>query len=241
MRLKIELKANNSVPQKHFLNKYQNAMNAFFYNILSSSEKFKHLHDKKEIKGFCFGNLHPIREGTVKENNNYRVYVSSAVPSIIETLFFGIKSDSSLELGDASFSVTSVSVEGRKLENNDRIETPVFIHLVKKDKKPILYNIEQENFLKQLQNNLLHKHNKLNNDNTEMDNLFENVEIDHVLEKKEFSAPLQFDNGSYNVIGNKLYFKFNNISNEQLKVFQTCFDAGFGEKSSYGFGFMVKQ
>lgn len=242
MRLKIELKANNNVSQKHFLTKYHNAMNSYIYNILTAKEKFKNLHDEKTIKGFCFSNVHPVREGKIKENENYRIIISSAVPSIIEALFFGIKNDSLMELGDASFTVTSVSVEGRKLDNNSTIETPIFIHITKKeDGKPLLFNNEKERFLKQLQNNLLHKHNKLNNDKIEMNNLFENVEIDKVLDKYEYSAPLQFEHGQYNVIGNKLYFKFNNITDEQLKVFQTCFDAGFGEKCQYGFGFMVKK
>ena len=244
MRLRIDLHAEASCSQRHLLSKYPISMNSYIYNILSKSEKFKGLHDKKRIKGFSFSNIHPIRDSQVKEKSHYKILISSPKPSIIETLFFGIQTESKFELGDASFTITSLSVEKWKLSNNDILETPVFLNVTKQDDgkiKPLLFNRERDEYLIQLQKNLLHKHNELTEEQVEIENLFQNVEIDHIGEKKEFALPIDFDTGRFTVIGNKLYFKFRDISDEQLKVFQTCFDAGFGERSSFGFGFMVKR
>jgi CRISPR/Cas system endoribonuclease Cas6 (RAMP superfamily) len=36
-------------------------------------------------------------------------------------------------------------------------------------------------------------------------------------------------------------FKFNGISNEQLEIFQTLFDAGFGERTTFGAGYMIER
>lgn len=237
MRLIIELQALKSIKQKDLARKYPIALNGFLYKVLSSSNKFKGLHDKKDIKGFSFSTIHPMQD--IREGNHYRIIVS-ATAQIIETLFFGIKTEK-LNLGEGHFIVNNVSVEKRELTNIDTIETPFFLNLTKQVDgkiKPILYG--DENYLDQLQKNLLHKYNQIHGIKQDI-SLFENVNVKNIGHRQTYAMPLEFDKGKFTVIGNKLSFKFNNITDEQLKVFQTCLDTGFGERCSYGFGFMVKK
>ena len=48
-------------------------------------------------------------------------------------------------------------------------------------------------------------------------------------------------NDKFIIAGSKIVLKFKNISEEQLKILQLCFDAGFGERTSYGAGFMIER
>ena len=72
-------------------------------------------------------------------------------------------------------------------------------------------------------------------------NVFDNIEVSTIGRRFEFAVPLDFDQTTFNVIGEKLSMKVNDVTEEQLKVLQTGFDAGFGERNSYGFGFMMKR
>mgnify|MGYP006281591971 CR=1 FL=1 len=243
MRLIVHLKAQKDIQQKDFLQKYNNAMNAYIYGILS--DKFPRLHDENDYKGFCFGNIHPIRSSQIKQGENKRLVISSVNPAYIETLFFAIKNDSLLNLGEGSFEITDVNLHNVNLGRNDEICTPFWISLmqqVSSRPKPLLFNKDKGSYLQQLSKNLINKFNKFNDQQISDElNLFENVDVKQEGKKDEYSQPLNLNGTNFNVIGNKLSFKFNNISEEQLKVFQCSFDAGFGEKNSYGFGFMIKR
>ncbi|MFH1642490.1 MAG: CRISPR-associated endoribonuclease Cas6 [Nanoarchaeota archaeon] len=224
-------------------------MNGYIYKILASNKDLASIHEGKKFKGFCFGNIYPVKDRQIKENCNYNLVLSSPIPKIIEHLFFNIKEDCTINLGEGSFNVEGIEVRNFVLNNKNIIETLSIINLTKHTENkilPLLYDENKEEFLNQLSINLIRKYNHLRQKEIGEDfKLFENIEIgliknNHKL--KHFSIPILLeDNKRFNAIGNKLYFKFNRISDEQLAIFQVCLDAGFGERNSFGMGFMVKK
>ncbi len=77
MRLLLNLKALKSVKQNKLNNsKYYTGMHGWIYSKLKGT-KFGDLHSKREFKPFCFGNLYPIRSGTIKQDDVYRFWISS--------------------------------------------------------------------------------------------------------------------------------------------------------------------
>lgn len=106
--------------------------------------------------------------------------------------------------------------------------------------KPVLYSSDKEAYLKQLQRNLVKKHNQLTKQEIPEDmELFKNVEATKIIDR-DYSIPIMFDSTrKFNCIGNKLSFKVGDISETQQAVLQTAFDAGFGERNAFGMGFMV--
>ena len=108
------------------------------------------------------------------------------------------------------------------------------------------YNDDKQMYLTHLKDNLIKKYNYFTHSNTTTDfDLFSNVEIEEYSKRAEASFPIYFDNDEskkkFNVIGSKLRFIFKGISDEQLKIFQYVFDMGFGERTSFGAGFMVER
>jgi CRISPR-associated endoribonuclease Cas6 len=238
------LNSNKDISQKEFLAKYHSAMNGYLYSILEKNEELKKVHGEKSFKGFCFGNIYPVKEGKIIEGKGYNLVISSPQPKIIEHLFFNIKEGSLINLGEGSFSVSEIQVRNFSLNKNSMIETMSIINLTehKNDKTlPLLYEDNKGKYIEQLSKNLIKKYNLLREKKIDSGfKLFENVEIGVVGKRDNYSIPIIFnENKKFNVIGNKLYFKFNNITDEQLAVFQICFDAGFGERNAFGMGFMV--
>lgn len=244
MRLILSLKSVKTISQKEFSTKYNNAMNSYIYNLFNNSQKLSKLHDKKYFKGFCFGNIYPVKNKIIEEGTNYSLIISSSVPQIIEAIFFSIKSGSLINLGEGSFKVLDSKIIDWKLKIEDTLETTSFISLTYhiNDKiKPMLYRDNKDLFIKQLSKNLIKKYNYLTQNNIdEKYNLFKNVSIS-LHKERTYSTPLHFENKTFNAIGEKLCFKLGNISEQQMKILQCCFDAGFGERNSYGMGFMIRK
>jgi CRISPR-associated endoribonuclease Cas6 len=218
-------------------------MNGFIYELFSKNDSLKELHPSKQFKGFCFSNLHKISNQKIMEGDTYKMTISSSNPKIIETLFFSIKENDLIELGEGSFNVQEIRVNPILLKANDLIETLSIINLtdqVDGKIKSVDFEADKDKFISKLKSNLIQKYNQLRFADLSLDySLFENVEIKFL---RKFSIPIiSKEHGKFNAIGPKLSFKFNNISPEQLAIFQVCFDAGFGERNSYGMGMMVKR
>lgn len=251
MRLLFKLRANKSVVQKVFMAKYYNAMNSHIYQLLSKEETFRQLHAAKSFKGFCFGNLYPSREGekrekiesTIKEGSLYNLAISSPIPKMIEALFFGIGDGEILNLGEGSFTVEEVWLKNFAVGRNDSLDTASIINLTTQVDgriRSLLFSKSRQEYLDQLRKNLIRKHNALTKASVhEAFPLFDGVEV-KLNRERIYAIPITFETGrQFNCFGEKLSFRFNSISDSQLAIFQTCFDAGFGERNSYGMGFMV--
>ncbi len=248
MRIILKLKARNSIKQDDFLLKFHSAMHGFVYDKLKSNKKLKELHDKKEYAQFCFGNVYPIKNKEIKQREHYKIIISSPNPEVIQQLFFSIKKNQIINLGEGSFELEDASVIQKKLGKNDIIEsvTPINLTVQEDGKiKAIKFSEQPERFKELLSKNLIKKYNYLKEEKTSLtpDEVLKNVHIESY-KRKEASFKIavgENHNKFFAVIGSKIVLKFNNIGNEQLKVFQYVFDLGFGERTSYGAGFMIKR
>lgn len=245
MRIVLRLKANKTVSQKDTHAKFFTAMHGFIYKKLSDS-KFKDMHDKKGFKGFCFGNIYPIKGGKIESGKQYSLIISSPLPDLIQELFFSLSEGENINLGESSFTLEEFYVKQFRLSNNSVIETATILNLTRHENdKIIALKFKDSGYLDALSRNLIRKYNYFNKEKVEEDfPLFENIKID-LMNKGELAVPLLIQtegrNDTFTVIGNKLRFKFGNISEEQLKIMQFCFDIGFAERNSYGMGFMVER
>jgi CRISPR-associated endoribonuclease Cas6 len=243
MRLILKLKANKTASQKETYSKFFTTMHGFIYGKLQDS-KLRDIHNKRSFKGFCFGYLYPVRNESIDEGKGYSIVVSSPLPCLIQELFFRLEEGEIINLGETSFALDAFCVKQFNLSLNSTIETVTIINLTKHEKdKIIALNYNNQDYLEALRKNLIRKYNSFNQDRIEENfPLFENIDIS-LMKKGKFAVPLLLHNGEkdnkFTVIGNKLRFKFNNISEKQLRILQFCFDAGFGERNTYGMGFMI--
>lgn len=195
---------------------------------------------------FCFGNLFPITNQKVEDGKEYSVIISSSDPSIIEKLFFFLEADKKINIGELQFVVLEVSLINRKLRNNSVIESVSPINTTVNNNGKIRFlKFGDECYIKYLEKSLLSKYAFLTGQKSEV-NLFDN-NVDVKVHEKHPFASFQINffnkqkNDNFKICGSKLVFKFNTISNEQLEVFQILFDSGFGERTTFGAGFMIER
>ena len=246
MRLVLRLKSLNTASQQLTLSKYFSAMHGWIYKKLENSD-FNSIYESKSYKPFCFSNLYPVKNQKIIENNNYNIIISTPIPKLIETLFFNTAMDEKVNLGELSFKLEKMEVMTNiKITPFSIIETPTFINItVKKNNKATALDFNQNKnlFLEQLSKNLINKYNFFTKSNISTNiNLFsQNVLVEPIL-KNKYALPLvTHDQQKFLAIGHKLRFKLGNISDTQQKVFNYCFDLGFGEKNTYGLGFMIRR
>ncbi len=246
MRLILHLRANNSTPQEGVYNKYNTAMHGFIYQKLNETS-FGNLHGVKHYKPFCFGNIFPIKDGKIRNGENYKVVITSPDSEFIQGIFFNLQEGEVVNLGEMSFTLEKFFVKMINIGNDSILENITPINITKHDNKsikPVFF--EDKEFLNLLKKNIIKKYNFFNKTKVDKDfDLFDQVEIVPYKKKSKSSFPIYFynkgKNDSFNVMGSKIVFKLNNISDNQLKIFQFSFDLGFGERTSYGAGFMVER
>ena len=244
MRIVLQLEANKTVSQDVFCRKYHQALDGRIYEFLSKSSSLQGLHDKKDFKGFCFSPIYPVLDKEIKEKNQYFITISSAVSKIIEALFFSFKIGDLINLGEGSFTLLNVEIKQFQLKKGSNIETNSIINITEHKEGKIIaltYDKNKEMFINNLKKSLIKKYNFFTKKDVSLDfELFKDVEITS-LRRGTYAIPLFFEEKKFNVIGSKLSFKLKDVSPEQLAIFQVCFDAGFGERNSYGMGMMVRR
>src|SRR3989344_3401240 len=235
MRLVVKLEALKTVAQEHLHRQYFTDMHGFLAPIAGKDQKYGK---------FCFGNLFPIRNQKVEQGKEYSIIISSADPSIIEKIFFSLEIDSLINIGELQFILKDVSLKHQKLMKNSIIESISPVNITTNDNGKIKFHkFDNKGYIKLLENNLLKKYSFLKGVGSKI-NLFENVTITPNEKHPDSSFQINFfnkkENKNFKVVGSKLVLKFENINDEQLKVFQTLYDSGFGEKTTFGAGFMVE-
>ena len=248
MRLILTLQSRNSIKQEDFNKKYYTAMHGFIYKILASSKELSKIHDIKEYTPFCFGNLFPIKNELIKQGELYKVIISSSNPKIIETLFFGLTANQEVNLGEGAFFLKNMELKILKLNKNSILENMTPINLTYSDKgvlKAVKFSSDKNKFLELLRKNLIKKYNYFSGNRIPLDyKLFDNVEI-LPYKKPDSAFEILVSSGDkqhkFTIIGSKIILKFQDISDEQLRIFQYLFDMGFGERTSFGAGFMIER
>lgn len=229
--------------QKDTLAKYYSSLQGWVYKQKLANSVFSGLHGKKGFKNFCLSNLIGVKNKKIIENYAYKITISSPNKELINVIKSNLKEGEMINLGEYSFELMRFYDYEVELDNFSVIETPSII-VVTENRKGNPYALdflkkeEKAKYLYLLNRNMIKKYNSFNGERIdENHNLWKNVSIEPIM-KGKYSIrcePLNFD-----FIGNKLRFKLGYMDEVQKKVFQHCFDAGFGGYNAYGMGWMVE-
>ncbi|MDD3160137.1 MAG: CRISPR-associated endoribonuclease Cas6 [Candidatus ainarchaeum sp.] len=247
MRLILNLKSNATTVQNIENNsKFYTSVNGWIYNKLKDTE-YSNLHDLNNFKLFCFSNLFPIKNQKIIQNEFYKLIISSPDEMFMVSLISKIDLNEKINLGEYSFELIGKKPIGKiNLDEIDYFESMNLINLnspiKESDKlvsKAITYESDSEKFVKQLSSNLFKKYKQFKGEIEQID-LFKGVIIEPASDEK--AIKLNFienkNNNYFNVIGKRYKFKFEKLNENQKKVFELCYDLGFGERNTFGFGFM---
>ena len=247
MRLLLKLEALSDVAQTKEVNsKYYTGMHGWLYKKLKGTD-FEELHKKQDFKPFCFGNLYPIRDQKIKEGEKYKVWVSSPDEMFIINLLSNINAEETVNLGEYHFKLSGMKpVPSRKIEEFTLLTTETVTNVclpVEGSLKPqaITLGKEKNKFKEQLKKNIIRKYNSFSEESIEEDfDLWDNVKIEEIPES-ETAVKIFFgnkENKNFDVIGSRYKFNMGNISEKQQEIFQLVQDLGFGERNTFGFGFV---
>jgi CRISPR-associated endoribonuclease Cas6 len=247
MRLLLRLKSKND--QKDVSLEYHK-LQGFVYSLLQESG-FPLLHDKSGYKPFCFSNIFPF--GDTKEGDVRHFMISSPSRAIIEHLAHHLTTahaEMPIHIGDCTFSLDDVRVIETMLGHDPvRIvcATPILLRIPEYnydlyavpegERKPrYVYwrpQISFEAFIKQLSENLIKKYNQSYGTSIGEYALFQEF-----LFKKTVHTRYIIDGKSYGAAGSMWEFSWSRMDNVQRRVIEFGLDAGFGERNSFGFGFV---
>jgi len=196
------------------------------------------MHDFNFRKPFVYSNIFPIRD--FKVGGSYKFIISSVDTNLIKHFSSGLRSEKLIDLNGICFAITDIKPINIKLKRNDVIETGTPI-VIKHNNTYFGYGnkLNADEFFKHLSNSLRKKYNIFNNKQIETFNLincFSNTEF-----KRITAVTLNIKNNKTTIIGSKWSFQITpDISEKDLEILQFNFDAGFGQKTSMGFGLVNK-
>lgn len=243
MRLLIKFKSQiDQVFQTNYFHKFH----GFIYNLLKETP-LKEIHNLKSYKYFCFSNLFPI--GNIKKEDTKYFIISSPSKIFIKIISEKLKELDEVHIGDYSFLIEDIFILQPKLRKNYKLisATPIIIRIpearyneyyIPKElrKKRYIYwrpTIDFKAFVKQLEANLFKKYNNFYNTKIEEFPIFEQFKF-----IKPCSNILTIKGKDYTIVGSLWEFSFSYLNKEQRKILEFGIDCGFGERNSYGFGFV---
>ncbi|RLE42316.1 CRISPR-associated endoribonuclease Cas6 [Candidatus Woesearchaeota archaeon] len=264
MRLLLKLKA---LKDFAYDEKYHHKIQGFIYR-LTQGTPYEFLHSKKKYKFFCFSNIFPLKIGKNKKVCPFRrgdikyLLISSPDAGFIKTLHKKLEekiaNNDEIKFGEMLF-----GLEGMKMLNTPiikkkgvviRTETPIVLRIprriYKKFKvnppKPYTYIFWRkeypiELFFEGLTKNLLGKYREFHKIDKEKFASFEK-EVLPLFQRVKFiktvSNKVIINGKEQLVIGLLFDFYFDFLNEKQRKILKFAVDAGFGERNSYGFGFV---
>jgi CRISPR-associated endoribonuclease Cas6 len=250
MRLLVKLRSGTN--QRYPLN-MNHKFHGFVYNLLRGTE-YEVLHDKLGFKFFCFSNIFPLMEKNgvvppISEGETRNFIISSPSSAFIKTVSEKLKKNQEVRIGDSLFSVEGQSRLSPRINQYSRIasSTPIVIRIP--EEKYDLYSVPQElrkkryaywkaeidftAFIKQLEENLFKKYNEFHKETLEPFTVFEQFRY-----TKQVVNRLTIGGKDYPVVGSMWEFSFSYLSERQKKLLEFGLDCGFGERNTYGFGFV---
>ncbi|MCX8178351.1 MAG: CRISPR-associated endoribonuclease Cas6 [Candidatus Aenigmarchaeota archaeon] len=248
MRLLLRLK---STKNSNYDVLYNHKIQEFIYNLMIGTD-YESLHDKKTFKYFCFSNIFPI--GDIKEGDTRNLIISSPdkvfIKIIKEKIDDYTQNKKSINFGEMEFLIDETKTLKLKLqEKNLKLisATPILLRIPEKnyskfnipeeDRKPIYvfwrskYSIES--FISHLEDNLKKKYNLFYNKKNGFDNIFDEARF-----KKMVYNKIILKGFERVYVGSIWEFSFNYLNPKKKKLLSFAIEAGFGERSSFGFGFM---
>jgi len=246
LRLLLTLRA--MADQKDISLEYHK-LQGFVYGLLGACG-YTGIHDKKGYKYFCFSNLFPY--GDMKEGDTRRFIISSPSPDLIDAIagYIAECSGSPVHIGDGSFTIEKwrrLKISLPRSPVTIATATPIIIRIpernydiygVPEDERRPRYvywrpAISFDAFVKQLTVNLLKKYNGFYGTQVAVENLFEQFFF-----RKEVHTRIIIEGKSYGVAASLWRFSWSYMNPVQKMVIEFGLDAGFGERNSFGFGFV---
>lgn len=246
VRLILKLRA--SADQKDISLDY-NKLQGFVYHLLHESG-YAGVHDKEGYKYFSFSNVFPYGDMRTGDIRNF--ILASPSRNIIEAVarILATCKDSPIHIGDCSFSLY-------RFGRLDHVLPPTPVRIA--SATPVIIRIPEYNydvydvpaaerraryvywrpaisfdaFVKQLSENLIKKYNEYYGTEISTSNLFEQFFF-----RKPVHTRLIIEGKSYGVAASMWEFSWSHLSPIQKQVIGFGLDAGFGERNSFGFGFV---
>ena len=246
MRLLLRLTSDND--QKDVSLEYHK-LQGFVYQLIMESG-FPLLHDKKGYKPFCFSNIFPFGDMNTGDRRSFIIATPSDAIATGMARHLAALKGTHLHIGDCSFTLENFSTFTTGLDHMPArliCGTPILLRIPEKNYD--LYAIPQEErrtgyvywrpqiafdaFIKQLSENLIKKYNQFYG--TEMGTvpLFQEFVF-----KKMVHTRYIIDGKSYGAAGSLWEFSWSHMDEMQRRVIEFGLDAGFGERNSFGFGFV---
>lgn len=223
--------------------KYYHKLQGFVYNQLKDTP-YCSVHNKKGAKYFCFSNIFPI--GDMRCGDTRKLLISSPDPVLIKTLQKKIEAVEKVNIGDMSFRLKESKIVNSRILSKSKIRcsTPIVLRIPQN--KYAKYGITEEKqdeywkpkyplecFVKQLEENMIKKYNEFHG--TKMDEFA-------IFEKFRFVKPsvnhVVIDNKERILVGSIWEFDFSILDQRKKELLQFALDCGFGERNTYGFGFV---
>lgn len=247
MRLLIKLKASKDMLyEKNYFHKLQGGI----YGLIEDTGYY-FLHEKIGYKFFCFSNIFPIPKGEkIITNESKSLLISSPDPIFITMLQRRLEEKRKIHIGEMEFDVVEVKKIETKIGKNLKLisATPIIIRIPEKNyekyeipkefrKKRYVYwrpQYKLEAFVKQLEENLKKKYLEFYEEPIEIERIFEGFKFI----KGPIVNHVTIHGKDQIFVGSLWEFRFNYLTNEQIKILKFGVDCGFGERNSLGFGFM---
>ncbi len=244
----LRLKSLKSIKQSKEVNsKFHTGTHGWIYNKLKDS-KFGELYKDKTNKLFCFSNLFPPpKEEVLRENKIFFLTISSPIQEFIQALFFRLILNEKINLGEYQFELIDFSVlQPFGISNFSVFRTATIINITERTEsgyKALDFETEPKKYTRALARNILKKYIlvKKKDPFIKEDQLFNNCKINLIEKKKLFIKLTHYKNEkqeSFDVIGNQVEVRFGALNKKQKDIFYTAVQCGFGERTSYGFGYI---
>ena len=223
----------------------------FVYRFLIGSTYYKHLHDHKNYKLFCFSNIFP--PSTAKVGDKRYILFASPVHALVEAIFTFIKEICEQELpvnvGEQSYKLVSASLLKLRVSSRCviRTSTPVTVRLSENRydhylvpavhrKQKFLYwrrNLPADIFIESIESNLNKKFLLFNNSKREFIPF-----INEFMFLREVIVHIPVENATLKIPASFWKFYFTNLDRVEQEFVEFALDTGLGERNSFGLGFI---
>ena len=251
MRLLVTFRA---AKDQSYESMYHHKLQGFVYGLLRDAS-WNMVHEKEGYKFFCFSNIFPI--GDMEKGDAVKLLLASpsaALLTAIERALQGAAQERGvLNIGEMSFELMELKELVVKLSSKGlRVltATPVIIRIPERNYER--YGIPEterkaryvywrpkysfEAFLKQLSENLIKKYNEFQKVELGNHDLFEQFVF-----RRPTATKVVIDGKEYVMVGSMWEFIWSYLDDVQRQVLEFGLDAGFGERSSLGFGFVNRK
>ena len=214
------------------------------YGLLNGTE-YANLHDSKEYKPFCFTNVFPFSK-TIQAGERKSLFISSPDEKFIQTIRESLErarnQETALKIGCMSFRVDAWDRIALDFDSELSIKTftPILARLQPSERKQPFHfywseEYPQELLLRKVSDNVKKKFESFTGKKVPREAPF--LQQARLLSRKLISNQITLHGYAHKTLASHWMFRFERPYDESLINFAV--DAGFGERNSLGYGFVV--